>query len=90
MANSKVVWFGMKLSPEQKRLIKRLADREGTSAKEAVLRAVQKALAVEELPITPVPGSILDLTRDLAGSVHSTDMPHDLASNPSHMEGYGQ
>ena len=79
MANSKVVWFGMKLSPEQKRLIKRLADREGTSAKEAVLRAVQKALAAEELPITPEPGS-----------VYSADMPDDLASNPNHMEGYGR
>ncbi len=90
MANSKVVWFGMKLSPEQKRLIKRLADREGTSAKEAVLRAVQKALAAEELPITPEPGSILDLTQDLTGSVYSADMPDDLASNPNHMEGYGR
>ncbi len=90
MAPSKVVWFGMKLSAEQKRLIKRLADREGTSAKEAVLRAVQKALADEEPPITPEPGSILDLTQDLAGSVYSPEMPDDLASNPEYLEGYGR
>ena len=90
MAASNVVWFGMKLNPEQKRLIKRLADREGTSAKEAVLRAVQKALADEEPPVIPEPGSILDLTQDLAGSVYSEDMPDDLASNPRHLEGYGR
>jgi hypothetical protein len=32
--------------------------------------------------------SCYDLARDLAGSVK--DLPHDLASNPKYMEGFGE
>lgn len=49
MGRAEKVWFGMKVTPEQKRKIKRLAEREGTSAKEAVLRLVEQALAEESI-----------------------------------------
>ena len=44
MAKSKIVWFGMKLTPEQKQKIRYLAEREGVSAKEALMRLVDRAL----------------------------------------------
>lgn len=85
MSNSKPVWFGMKLTPEQKRKIKRLAEREGTSAKEAVLRLVEQALA-DEPPAAPS-GSFLEGIEDLIGSVEG---PADLSSNPKYLEGFGR
>ncbi len=85
MSPPETVWFGMKLTPEQKRKIKRLAEREGTSAKEAVLRLVEKALA-QDLPDTP-DGSFLEGIEALIGSVEG---PTDLSSNPEHLEGFGR
>jgi hypothetical protein len=85
MGNAKPVWFGMKLTPEQKRKIKRLAEREGTSAKEAVLRLVEQALA-HETPSAPA-GSFLDGIEDLVGSIEG---PADLSSNPKYLEGFGR
>lgn len=85
MSNPKVVWFGMKLTPEQKRKIKRLAEREGTSAKEAVLRLVEQALA-DEARKAPA-GSFLEGIEDLIGSVEG---PADLSSNPKYLEGFGR
>lgn len=88
MAQSKLVWFGMKLTPGQKQQIKLLAQREGTSAKEAVMSLVEQALRAETP--TPDPGSFLEAIRDLAGSIGSSDGPVDLATNPAHMEGFGR
>lgn len=85
MEHAKQVWFGMKVTPEQKRKIKRLAEREGTSAKEAVLRLVEQALAEE--PVNAPSGSFLSGIEDLIGSVEG---PVDLASNPKYMEGFGR
>jgi len=79
------VWFGMKLTPEQKRNIRRLARREGTTAKEALLRLVDNALA--DTPETYQPGSFLDGIEDLVGSVEG---PEDLSSNPRRMDGFGR
>lgn len=85
MGKTKIVWFGMKLTPEQKRRIKYLAEREGTSAKEAVLRLVEQALADEELEAPE--GSFLSGIEHLIGSVEG---PSDLSTNRKYMEGFGQ
>jgi len=85
MSNTKPVWFGMKVTPEQKRKIKDLAEREGTSAKEAVLRLVDEALAGDKLDAPK--GSFLSGIEHLIGSVEG---PADLSSNPKFMEGFGR
>ena len=79
------VWFGMKLTPEQKQNIRRLARREGTTAKEALLRLVDHALTGGPAP--PDPGSFLDGIEDVVGCV---DGPEDLSSNPRRMDGFGR
>lgn len=85
MAKNRIVWFGMKVTPEQKRRIRRLAEREGVSAKEAVLRLVDRALADD--PIAVPPGSFLDGIQHLIGAVEG---PTDLSTNPKHMDGFGR
>ena len=91
MATKDYVWFGMKVTPEQKRKIKRLAERRGLSQKEAVMRLVEEALG-EEAPAAPKPfkaqpGSFLDGIEHLVGS---TEGPGDLSTNPKYMEGFGR
>lgn len=85
MARTKPVWFGMKVTPEQKQRIKQLAERQGTSAKEAVMRLVDEALATE--PIEAPKGSFLDGIQHLVGSV---DGPRDLSTDRKHMDGFGK
>ncbi len=85
MGKSKTVWFGMKVTPAQKRKIKTLAEREGTSAKEAVLRLVEQALSDDKLEAPD--GSFLSGIEDFIGSIEG---PSDLASNPKYMEGFGR
>lgn len=89
MATQKYVWFGMKVTPEQKQKIKRLAERQGLSAKEAVIKLVEEALAREQgAPALEVrPGSFLDGIEDIVGAGEG---PPDLATNPKYMEGLGQ
>lgn len=84
MSAAKQVSFSMKLNPEQKQKIKRLAKREGTSAKAAIMHLVDNALA--ETPLQAPPGSFLDGIEDLIGSVEG---PSDLTSNPKYMAGFG-
>ena len=86
MAEKKYVRFSMRLTPEQKHKIERLAQRKGTSQKEAVMALVEDAVEDEE-PIVPRPGSFLDKYRDIIGSCEG---PSDLSTNPKYMEGYGQ
>lgn len=81
----KIVWFGMKLTPEQKEKIRILARRRGVSQKRAVLDLIEQE--VQEKPIKAQPGSFLEGIEHLAGSV---DGPGDLATNPKYMEGYGR
>jgi hypothetical protein len=84
----KPVWFGMKVTPEQKQRIQRLARRQQTTAKEAVLRLVDQALAQEadeEIPVAP--GSFIDGLEKLVGSVSG---PEDLSTHPRHMDGFGR
>ena len=84
-------WFGMRVTPAQKAKIERLADRRGSTQKDAVMRLVEQAVAEEEEgPIEAEPGSILTLSRDLCGSIDDPDLPTDLSSSPKHMEDYGR
>lgn len=61
----KTKWFGMKVTPDQKEKIKKLARQRGTNQKEAVMQLVEEA--VREEPIEPNPGSFYDLNRDDCG-----------------------
>ena len=100
MSENATEWFGMRVTPTQKEKIKRLADREGTTLKDAVLNAVECELAEEGpsaldqiadlVDVEPEPGSVLALTQDLCGSIDDPDLPTDLSSNPKHMEDYGK
>lgn len=83
--NKKTVWFGMKLTPEQKEKIRTLARRRGVTQKKAVMDLIEKE--VEEEPVKAKPGSFLDVAGDLVGSVEG---PGDLTTNPKYMEGYGR
>jgi len=85
MAKSKTVWFGMKLTPAQKQKIKDLARRDGTSAKETVVRLVEKAIAQDTIDAPAE--SFLSGIEQIIGSVEG---PSDLASNPKHMKGFGR
>ena len=87
MAEKKYVRFSMRVTPEQKRKIERLARRKGTSQKEAVMALVEDAVEDDEEPIVPRPGSFLDKYRDIIGSCEG---PPDLLRDPNRMEGYGQ
>ena len=79
------VWFGMKLTPQQKRRIKLLAQQRGTSAKQAIMNLVDEALTPRRQKAPS--GSFLEGLEDLVGSVEA---PADLSSNPKHMDGFGR
>lgn len=85
MGTTKPVWFGMKVTPEQKRKIKQLAERDGTSAKEAVMRLVDQAIMLENIEAKE--GSFLSGIEEIIGSVEG---PSDLSTNPKYMEGFGR
>lgn len=80
-----IVWFGMKLTPEEKQKIKLLAERTGVSQKEAVINAVNEELM--EYKIEPKPGSLLDRAKHLIGVIEG---PGDLSTNPKYLEGLGE
>ena len=85
-------WFGMRLTPAQKRDIEQLSEQKGTTQKDAVLEAVQRELepSEDDKPIEAQPGSVLELTEDLCGSIDEPSLPTDLSTNPKHMEDYGK
>ncbi len=89
MATPKYVWFGMKVTPEQKRKIKRLAERYGLSAKDMVMKLVEEALTGEQgaQPFEVRPGSFLDGIEDIVGAGEG---PPNLATHPKYMEGFGR
>ncbi len=86
MAERDYVWFGMKVTPEEKQKIKTLAERRGTTQKAVVLEAIEHEWGEEELPEAQ-PGSFLEGIEHLIGSVEG---PRDLSTNPKHMEGFGE
>lgn len=81
----KTVWFGMKLTPEQKEKIRKLARQRGVSQKKAVMDLVEKEVNKE--PIEPKPGSFLEAAHDLFGIGEG---PGDASTNPKYMEGFGR
>ena len=81
-------WFGMRLTPAQKARIERLAERKGTSQKDAVLAAVSRELSeTDDDEVEVQPGSFMEGIEDLAGSV---DGPEDLSTNPKYLDDLGQ
>jgi hypothetical protein len=84
----------IEITPEQKRRIEQLAEQQGVSLEDAVRQAIEHGIAASasngDEATEAEPGSFLEATRDLAGSVVAPEAPPDLSSNPEHMEGYGQ
>ena len=81
-------WFGMRLTPAQKTRIERLAERKGTSQKDAVLSAVGRELSeTEGDEVEAQPGSFMEGIEDLAGSVEG---PEDLSTNPKYLDDLGR
>ena len=79
--------FGMRLAPDQRRAIERLAEARGVTMKEAVLDAVRQQLADFAAADEPyVPTGRLKGAEHLIGTF---DGPVDLSTNPAHMDGYG-
>lgn len=83
----RIKWFGMKLTPEEKQKIEKLAKRRGVSQKKAVMDLVEKEIDEEREPIKAEPGSFLDRNRDLCGIGSGSG---DVSTNPEYMEGYGR
>ncbi len=78
----KTVWFGMKLTPEQKEKIRALARRKGISQKEVVMDLIERETKKEAAK-----GSFLDGIEHLSGKIVG---PDDLSTNPKYMEGFGK
>lgn len=87
MTTAKQVWFGMRLTSEQKRQIERLAEQRGTTQKEAVMELVKKAVAAAEKPIEVRKRSFLDGIEHLIGACEG---PRDLFRDPDRLSGYGE
>lgn len=81
-----IVWFGMKLTPEEKAKIKLLAEKKGMSQKEVIMGLVNEE--VVEYKVEPTPGSLLDRMQHLVGIIE--DGPRDLSTNPKYMEDFGK
>lgn len=87
MSSSKSADVHLRLTPEQRRAIERLAKRANISVEEAVLRAVEQAIATEAdvsaFPAgTPFHG-LDDLLADLG------DGPADLSTNRAYLDDLG-
>lgn len=80
-----IVWFGMKLTPEEKKKIELLAEKKGVSQKEMILSLVEEEML--EYRITPQTGSLLDQAQHLFGVFEG---PGDLSVNPKYLEGLGE
>ena len=84
MDKRKIVWFGMKLSPQEKREIELLAEARGVSQKEVIMGLVREARAASQ--VVPNAGSVLEAAADLVGQCDGPDLLRD----PNRFEGYGQ
>ena len=81
--------FDLHFAPHERTLVERLADTLGMSTKDAVLEAVSHRLEeAQQVSQLPMPKGRLANARHLVGSMRS-GIP-DLASNPRHLDGYGQ
>jgi hypothetical protein len=83
----------IEVTPAQKRRLEQSAEEKGGSPEAVVLAVLDRELEAapsngdDERDSSP---SLLEATRDLAGSVEADDAPADLSSNPEQMTGYGQ
>lgn len=75
----------MKLTPEEKQKIEKLAEIQGITQKEAVMNAVNEGLV--SYKITPRKNSMLDKMQHLVGKA---DGPEDLSTNSAYLEDFGQ
>lgn len=80
-----IVWFGMKLTPEEKQKIEFLAKKKGISQKEVVMNLVKED--VLQFEVEPAPGSLLEKIQDHVGVF---DGPDDLSTNPKHFDDFGK
>jgi uncharacterized protein (DUF1778 family) len=78
--------FGMRLAPDERREIERLAKARATTMKDAILQAVRRQLADIEETEPFVPQGRLKGAEHLIGCF---DGPEDLSVNPEHLDGYG-
>jgi len=86
MSSKKViVWFGMKLTPEEKTRIQLLSKLEGRSQKESVMNAVNEKIIEYDVKVET--GSILEQIRSHSGLV--TDKNAEVSTNKKYLEGYG-
>jgi len=79
-----IVWFGMKLSPEEKEKIKKLARVQGLSQKEAVMNLIESSLV--EYEAAALENTLRDQVQKYGGII---DSDADLSVNKSNLEGYG-
>lgn len=82
----------MRLTPQQKADIERLAHQQDTTQKEAILEAVRETLKPErpEEKIRPKPGSFMERIEHLAGCIDDPKAPTDLSTNKKYLEDLGQ
>lgn len=82
----KPVWFGMKLTPDEKNRIKRIARAKGLNQKEAIMSLVDASAA--ELEKDKAAGSLKASLEKYCGVVDQA--PADLSTNKSYLDDYGQ
>ncbi len=81
----RIIWFGMKVTPEQKRKIKHLASFRGVSQEEAVLELIDRAL--DEEGMVAEHGSFYQKFKDHIGNLEG---PSDLSTNPKYFKDFGR
>ena len=81
-----IVWFGMKLTPEEKNKIKMLAQKKGVSQKEFIMNLVNEEMIDYEFEVKP--GSTLEKLEEYVGIIE--EGPSDLSTNPKYLEGLGK
>lgn len=79
--------FGMRLEPDERRQIERLANACGKTMKDAILDAVRRHLDELRTKFDAEPGSVLSGLEDVVGSAVG---PDDLSSNEDYLEDYGR
>ncbi len=81
--NKHIVWFGMKVTPEEKEKIKKLARELGISQKDAVMGLVESEYVAYEAKSKAK-------KKKLAGYAGVLDGAEDLSTNKSYLDGYGR
>lgn len=79
-----IVWFGMKVSPEEKEKIKDLAELYNLSQKEVVMNLVE-----DRIQSFQVKGRD-EVREDVIKYAGVFDGTEDLSENKDHLEGYGR